>query len=67
MKTKKFSELKEGEKFRFEYDFPDTVRTAQQVGKIEIYCPKDGDNTMGHSKAGGEEVYLKSDKLVIIK
>lgn len=63
---KKFNELRQGEQFRFQTDAESVVRTAQQIGKTEIYCPRDGDNTMGHSKAGGEEVYLKSDKEVIM-
>lgn len=66
MILKKFNELRQGETFRFNWDAEGVVRTAQQVGKTEIYCPRNGDNTMGHSMAGGEEVYSKSSQEVII-
>jgi hypothetical protein len=58
---KKFNELTEGETFRFATDPVDRVRTACQVGKVEIYCPHQ------HSPQYDEgEVYLKSEKIVII-
>ena len=66
MTTILFKYLKEGEKFRFTTDTESTVRTAVQVGQTEIYAPIDGENTMGHSMAGGEDVFLKSDKKVIL-
>lgn len=61
-----FNKLKEGQKFRFPTDALGTIRTALQIGKTEIYCPIDGSNTMGHSKGGGEEVYLKGEQTVIL-
>lgn len=61
-----FNQLKQGQQFRFEEDAETTVRTAQQIGSTEIYCPIDGANTMGHSMAGGEEVYRKTVKKVIV-
>lgn len=35
-----------------------------QKGKFEAYCPEVGQNTMGHSKGGGEEVYLQSTEAI---
>lgn len=61
-----FDHLKVGQKFRFTWDSEKTIRTCCQIGKTEIYCPIDGSNTMGHSKAGGEEVYSKSPKDIIL-
>ncbi len=58
--------LMEGSKFRFVTDSPDRVRTCQQIGKNEIYAPLDDENTMGHSMAGGEEVYMKYSEQPII-
>ena len=66
MQTKKFSELSQGEKFRFDYETEGVVRTASQIGKTEIYCPRDTVNTVGHSMSGGEEVYVKSDRMVVL-
>ena len=59
-------DLRPGDKFRWPTDPATMVRTASQVGKTEIYAPYDGQNTMGHSKDGGEEVYLRSNKDVIV-
>lgn len=66
MNTVKFNELEQGDEFRFPYESESTVRYVSQIGRIEMYCPRKNDNTMGHSKEGGEEVYLKSDKPVIL-
>lgn len=63
---KSAAELKQGDKFRFTWDSESVVRTAVQIGKTEIYAPKDNSNTMGHSKEGGEEVYSKYGPQVII-
>lgn len=66
MTYKKFNELKQGDQFRFLSDPLGVIRTASQIGRTEIYCPRNGENTMGHCKGDGQEVYLKSDKLVIM-
>jgi hypothetical protein len=57
----KLLEVNEGDKFRFLYDPEDRVRTANQVGKTEIYCPHNGSNPYDEN-----EVYLRSDREVII-
>ena len=59
-------EMKEGDLLRFPFDPETRVRTLCQKGKIEGYCPYDGQNTMGHSKAGGEEVYTLDTKVIPI-
>lgn len=64
MRLKIFKDLKQGEKFRFQHE--SCVRVVSQIGKTEIYCPEENQNTMGHSMSGGEEVFLKNDQLVII-
>ncbi len=62
MKTIKFNQLEQGQKFRFDYDAEDTIRVAQQIGKTEIYCPI----IMPYSSGGKVEVYLKSERDVIL-
>lgn len=59
--TKKFCELKQGEKFRFKTDAPTRIRIASQVGKTEIYCPHESSNPYDET-----EVYLKSERLVVM-
>jgi len=64
MKKAKFRDLAVGQKFTFHVD--DDIRYVCQIGKTEMYCPKVGQNTIGHSMASGEEVFLKSDHEVFI-
>jgi hypothetical protein len=59
-------DLQEGQKFRFKTDPETMVRRAVQVGKTEIYAPYDGQNTMGHSMESGDEVFLRSDREIIL-
>lgn len=60
MTTIKFNELTIGQEFRFKSDVDSTVRTCQQIGPMEIYCPPY--NGMG----GKSEVYFKDDKEVFL-
>ena len=60
------ADITEGQLFRFQTDCVGVVRVAQQVGRTEIYAPYRGQNTIGHSKGGGEEVYLRSDNRDVI-
>jgi hypothetical protein len=55
---KTLRDLKEGDQFRLAYEPETRIRTLCQKGRIEAYCPYDGQNTMGHSKGGGEEVFI---------
>lgn len=60
-------DLKEGDRFRLAYEPENRIRTLSQKGRIEGYCPYDGQNTMGHSKGGGEEVFILSTVVIPIE
>ena len=63
LEYREFRNLEEKQHFMFLGDVHE--RYVCQKGRLEMYCPAVGQNTMGHSKAGGEEVYLKNDRTVI--
>lgn len=60
----KFKDIKQGQKFKFIDE--NIIRYASQVGRLEIYAPGINQNTIGHSKEGGEEVFLKDDRKIIL-
>jgi hypothetical protein len=67
VKTMKFRDLNEGQQFMFpEEQAIGRIRYVCQKGKTEMYCPYIGQNTIGHEMASGDEVYLKSDREVIL-
>lgn len=59
MKRVKLEEVKKGDKFRFLNESPYIIRTAQKVGKIEVYAPigKSDIPAIFH-KGHGSEVWL---------
>jgi len=61
MKTT-FNKLKLKQKFRFEHESPEVIRTALQIGKTEIWCP--------HQKSdpynAESEVFRKNEEVVIL-
>lgn len=59
-------DLNQGDKFRFKSDPETRVRRLSQKGKIEGYCPYDGQNTMGHSMSSGDEVYFLGEGDIIL-
>lgn len=60
----KLCNLNEGQRFKFPNE--SIIRTVRQKGRTEMYCPKDGQNTIGHSKSGGEEVFLQTGQKVTL-
>lgn len=61
---KTLGELTKGQCFHFPNE--NMVRYVSQQGKVETYCPGINQDTMGHSKEGGEEVYINSSKVILI-
>jgi len=63
---KQLRDVKKGEKIRFSSDGPYTTRIVMQVGSTEVYCPLEVFDSSGHSKSGGEDVYLRNSESVIV-
>jgi hypothetical protein len=64
MKTIKLGELVQSDYFYFLWDTKKQIRRVNQRGRTSSYCPKIGEDTIGHSKGGGECVYLHSADVV---